>query len=95
VLIYFLGLEFYFYVKCLFCHSAVLQNQKSLGDPITLPGRGIAHSQCAEKDLISQRVFASIPLKSLADSDLYELKEFVLTEINEREGLNSNEIELF
>ncbi len=66
-----------------------------VGTPITLPGRGIAHALCAEQDLIERRVFGSIQLATLPQSDLYELRELVLTEINSREGHAGEEIDLF
>lgn len=81
-------------MRCIFCEKNILRADKSLGYPVTLQGRGIAHSVCTEKDLVSRRIFGAIHLCDLSDSDLNELKDLVLTEINERQGLNE-EIELF
>lgn len=82
-------------MRCLFCDKKMLIEGSQVGTPITLPGRGIAHSLCAEKDLIERRVFGSIQLATLPQSDLYELRELVLTEINSREGHSGEEIDLF
>ncbi len=81
-------------MKCMFCDKDMLNYDGSMGLPVTLPGRGIAHTYCAEQDLFSRRIFGSIHIKDLPNDDLYELRELVLAEINEREGL-SQEPELF
>ena len=82
-------------MRCLFCNIDVMKKQGELGAPITLPGKGVAHSACAEKDLIERRIFGSIALKDIENNDLYELRELLLMEINEREGHSSGEVELF
>jgi len=73
-------------MRCIFCEIEVLNSGEHLGHPISLPSRGVAHSDCAEKDLIERRVFCNIHLSELPLSDLYELRELALTEINVREG---------
>jgi len=80
-------------MRCLFCNHHILKVDDFLGKPITLPGRGAAHINCAERDLISKRIFGSIHLSEIPMDDLYELREMVLTEINEREGVD--DVELF
>jgi len=83
-------------MRCIFCDHEVLKIDDFLGKPISLPGRGVAHIMCAERDLIAKRVFGSIHLTEIALDDLYELREMVLTEINDREGVNKDgEAELF
>ncbi len=82
-------------MRCIFCNKKIIPKNNDLGLPITLPTRGVAHSFCAERDLIERRVFASIHLADLAQADLYELRELVLTEINAREGNANDEIDLF
>jgi len=83
-------------MRCLFCEHSIIIKNDLLGSPITLPGRGVAHKMCAERDLISRRVFRSIHLSEIALDDLYELREMVLTEINHKEGTgNDGDVELF
>ena len=82
-------------MRCLFCDERMLQDHHRLGAPVTLPGRGVAHSGCAERDLVEKRVFGGISLKDIPVEDLYELRELVLQEVNMREGRNSEEPELF
>ncbi len=82
-------------MRCLFCDAKVINSSEHLGHPITLPSRGVAHSYCAEKDLIERRVFCNIHLSELPLNDLYELRELALTEINVREGNDSNDVDLF
>jgi len=83
-------------MRCMFCDHRILKVDDFLGRPITLPGRGVAHINCAERDLISKRIFGSIHLSEVPMEDLYELREMVLTEINEREGVNDDgDVELF
>ncbi len=82
-------------MRCIFCDKEIVGSPQHLGRPITLPSRGVAHSYCAEKDLIERRVFGNIHFSALPVNDLYELRELVLTEINVREGNTSDEIDLF
>ncbi len=82
-------------MKCIFCDANILNSAEHLGQPITLPSRGVAHSYCAEKDLIERRVFCNIHLSELPLNDLYELRELALTEINVREGSGGDEVDLF
>ena len=83
-------------MRCMFCNHTILKKNDYLGQPITIVGRGIAHLMCAERDLISRRVFGSIHLSEVLLDDLYELREMVLAEINNREGVNnSGDLELF
>ena len=83
-------------MRCIFCFDEVLKQTHLLGRPISVSGQGIAHSLCAERDLVTRRVFGSLELSSLPTSQLYELREMVLTEVNAREGHNNDgEVELF
>ena len=82
-------------MRCLFCGVKVISSNSMLGEPVTLPGRGFAHQICAEKDLTTRRVFGTISLQDMVEKDLYELRELVLTEINERESTSAGELELF
>ncbi len=81
-------------MRCMFCDKPLVKQDRALGLPITLPGRGVAHTFCAERDLFDRRVFGSIHIKDMASDDLYELREMILAEINEREG-KSNDVDLF
>ena len=62
-------------LRCLFCGAKVVNRNLILGDPVTLPGRGLAHQICAEKDLTTRRVFGAISLQDMREIDLYELRE--------------------
>lgn len=81
-------------MRCIFCDNDILKSSSRLGHPVTLQGRGIAHSVCTEEDLVVRRIFGSIHIGDLNDSDLHELKDLVVSEINARQGLNE-EVELF
>ncbi|AWB67246.1 hypothetical protein C2869_12705 [Saccharobesus litoralis] len=72
----------------MFCDGDVILNDRSKGLPITLPGRGIAHTYCAEDDLAKRRIFGNIHIADLDDDDLLELKEMVLAEVNIRHGVD-------
>lgn len=83
-------------MRCMFCDHEIFKKDDFLGRPMTVPGRGIAHLLCAERDLITRRVFGSIHLSEVKLEDLYELREMVLGEINNREGIvDTGDIELF
>lgn len=69
-------------MRCMFCNKSIFN--KETGPPVTLSGRGVAHSQCAEQDLMKRRVFHNISMKDLADQDLQELYELASLEMNER-----------
>ena len=59
----------------------VLNNDDSLGRPISIPSRGVAHANCAEEDLIEKRIFGSFHITEISLEDLYELRELVKSEI--------------
>ncbi|WP_022941278.1 hypothetical protein [Psychromonas hadalis] len=80
-------------MRCMFCKKEVLNQDKSLGRPISLPRRGIAHSNCAEEDLIEKRIFGSIHITEISLDDLYELRELVKTEIDDRVKHNNEQAE--
>jgi hypothetical protein len=68
-------------MKCCYCHQDVLS-----GNPITVAGIGPAHRSCYEKNLIEQRVFRQLNLRSLPDQELRELFDMVKMELNVREA---------
>ncbi|PKF62550.1 hypothetical protein CW745_03750 [Psychromonas sp. psych-6C06] len=76
-------------MRCMFCQKEVFDENDHLGKPISIPSRGVAHSQCAEEDLIEKRIFGSIHITEISLEDLYELRELVKTEINERVKRNN------
>ena len=80
-------------MRCMFCKQEVLNQDDSLGRPISLPMRGIAHSNCAEEDLIEKRIFGSIHITEISLEDLYELRELVKVEIDDRVKRNNEEAE--
>jgi len=80
-------------MRCIFCENEVLNQDDSLGKPISLPMQGVAHSMCAEEDLIEKRIFGSIHITEVSLEDLYELRELVKTEIDERVIRNNKEAE--
>ena len=82
-------------MRCIFCNERVIRRDKNHRPPITLPSRGIAHSDCAEEDLMARRIFGILHIDELTDDDLYELRELVQLEINDRAGLGGNETEFF
>ncbi len=81
-------------MRCMFCEQEVLKKDDSLGNPISIPSQGIAHSLCAEEDLISKKVFGDIHITEVSLEDLYELRELVITEINDRVLRNNEEAAL-
>ena len=80
-------------MRCMFCKQEVLNQDDSLGRPISIPMRGIAHSNCAEEDLIEKRIFGSIHITEISLEDLYELRELVKVEIDDRVKRNNEEAE--
>jgi len=78
-------------MRCMFCKKEIFEKNDLLGKPISLPSQGIAHSRCAEEDLIEKRIFGSIHITEIALEDLYELRELVKTEINERVKRNNEQ----
>lgn len=83
-------------MRCIFCQENIMNDNAEKGRPVTVPQKGIAHSNCAAKDLISRRVFKKLELRSLEMEDLHELKDMVLMELNERSGVNEGGmVELF
>jgi hypothetical protein len=78
-------------MRCMFCKEKVLNKDDSLGKPISIPSRGIAHANCAQADLIEKRIFGSIHITEVSLEDLYELRELVKLEIDERVKRNNEE----
>ncbi len=71
-------------MRCMFCNHEIMKKDDFLGKPISIPSLGIAHTTCAERDLVSKRIFGSIHLTEVSMDDLYELRELVVNEINDR-----------
>jgi len=71
-------------MKCCFCGKSVLSG----GTPITIPSIGSAHQECYQKHLIEERVFRSLNLRHLCDTELSELYDLVVMERNERGDAN-------
>ncbi|MAD45129.1 MAG: hypothetical protein CMI02_00865 [Oceanospirillaceae bacterium] len=67
-------------MKCCFCGKSALKG----GTPTTVPGTGIAHQECYKKHLIDERVFKTLNLRHLQDSELSELSDLVQMEKNAR-----------
>lgn len=78
-------------MRCPYCSKSVV------GQPevVVIVGEGPAHKHCYEGHIIGQRTFRGLHLPSLELSELYELKEMLLTELNVRESLDANSVELF
>lgn len=78
----------------MFCEKKVLNNDSTQGKLISLARRGVAHSKCAEEDLIEKRIFGSIHITEISLEDLYELRELVKVEIKDRVKRNNEEVNL-
>ncbi|MCT7357915.1 MULTISPECIES: hypothetical protein [Thalassolituus] len=76
-------------MKCEFCHQSALA-----GKPITVSGIGIAHESCYERHLIEQRVFKTLNLRQLNETELSELHDLVQIEMNARKPV-MEEIEIW
>lgn len=81
-------------MRCVFCEQALIGSKPHFGQPVTVPGVGVAHTLCAQQDRVQKRVFGPLRLKDVPTESLLELKELVLAEINQRQGV-ACEIELF
>lgn len=81
-------------LNCVFCKECVVRGDSSKGLPISLPPYGVAHTYCAEQDLLQKRLFQGVHIAELDDKSFAELKEMVLAEDNLRNGV-SNDIDLF
>ena len=81
-------------LNCIFCHQCVVNTDNSKGHPVSVPPYGIAHSYCAEQDLLLKRIFKGIHITELDNESFQELKEMVLAEDNVRNG-KTDEIDLF
>lgn len=81
--------EYFAVMKCCFCFKSALG-----GTPITAPGIGPAHQACYEKYLIEQRVFQSLNLRNLTDTELGDLLEMATMERNARQS-TCDEVEIW
>ncbi len=79
---------------CIFCNHKVLSGTELRGQPTTVPGLGIAHRNCAIEDMIRHRVFRGLRLRELSVTELEELNDMVLAELNQKREVNT-EVELF
>ncbi|MFC3150192.1 DUF2175 domain-containing protein [Litoribrevibacter euphylliae] len=61
---------------------------------VTVEGGAPAHANCYQFDLMSQRVFKSLKLTALTDSELNDLFDLVKLEMNSRSPA-ANDVELF
>jgi hypothetical protein len=61
---------------------------------MTAPGIGPAHQACYDKYLIEQRVFQSLNLRNLTDTELGELLEMATIERNARQS-TCDEVEIW
>ena len=80
-------------MKCEYCDKPVYGE-----DGLTIPGKGVAHKTCFEIDKSSKRIFQTLDLSELEPTQLIDLKDLVLAEINERErgtDTDFDDIELF
>lgn len=77
-------------MRCPYCSKSVVGHS----DIVILVGEGPAHKKCYEQSVLGQRVFQGLHLPTMELSELYELKEMLLTELNAREN-KDNQIELF
>jgi len=78
-------------MRCPFCSKSVVGESNI----VVIAGEGPAHKLCYEREVIGQRVFGGLHLPSLTLSDLNELKEMLLTELNARENGSDDSVELF
>ncbi len=81
-------------LNCFFCSECVVSGDNSKGRPLTVPPYGVAHTHCAEQDLMQKRLFRGLHIADLDEKCFAELKEMVLAEDNHRNG-TSQEIDLF
>ena len=80
-------------MKCPYCHKNVVGHARV----VMIVGEGPAHFSCHEQHVLSARQFQDIPLSSMNQDELIELKEMVLIELNarSRHDAKNNEIEMF
>jgi len=79
-------------MNCLSCARPVYGH-----NGLTVPSQGAAHQQCYQMDQALKRTFQHLEISKLTDEELNDLKDLVLTEINDRErsGEDDCDIELF
>ncbi|GMM86687.1 hypothetical protein [Pseudoalteromonas sp. MTN2-4] len=81
-------------LNCTFCNESVINSDPSKGHPVSIAPYGVAHSYCAQQDLLYKRVFQGVRIAELDHQSFLELKEMVLTEDNVRSGM-TNHVDLF
>lgn len=79
-------------MNCIYCNSPVYGH-----NGLTVPSEGAAHQQCFQMDQALKRTFQHLEISKLSDGELHDLKDLVLTELNDRErsGEDDSDIELF
>lgn len=77
-------------MRCVYCDCNVVGSR----DVVAVEGGAPAHANCYQFDLMSQRVFKSLKLTALTDSELNDLFDLVRLEMNSRSPA-ANNIELF
>ena len=82
-------------MRCPYCKKTVFGEK----EVVVIVGEGPAHKRCHEHELIGQRSFAGLKLSSFKESELRELQEMILIELNVRNRMepvkSSHVIELF
>lgn len=83
-------------MRCPYCSKPVVGEK----DVVVLAGEGPAHRRCYEHDVMGQRSFAGLKLSSFLESELNELQEMILIELNARSRIDlekptDNVVELF
>lgn len=77
-------------MRCPYCSQTVVGHS----NVVILVGEGPAHKKCYEQSVLGQRTFRGLHLPTLELTELHELKEMLLTELNARENKDAD-IELF
>lgn len=67
-------------MRCPYCKKSVFGEK----EVVVIVGEGPAHKRCHEHELIGQRSFAGLKLSSFKETELRELQEMILIELNVR-----------
>lgn len=79
-------------MKCIYCRSPVYGH-----NGLTVPMEGAAHQQCYQMEQTLKRTFQHLEISKLSDPELNDLKDLVLSELNDRQRdeAECSDIELF
>ena len=78
-------------MRCIYCEKTVAGS-----DGVTVPQLGPAHQTCFQINQALKRTFQNLDISSLNDSELTDLKDLVLAEVNTRQRDDTgNDVELF